>query len=167
MLRDRIFPNPGVRLALIGAGPAHTQLKRHFQDSPTVLPGVMRGQELVNAYRAADAFIFPSTTETFGLVALEAMACGLPVIAARSGGVLDTVVDGVNGFFYDPHHPAEMRALVNRLRDNPLLHAELAAQALRHAHSRSWRATMDQLVEYYRRAQRVFRLNQAESRRIG
>jgi glycosyltransferase involved in cell wall biosynthesis len=86
----------------------------------------------------------PSTTETFGLVALEAMACRVPVIAARAGGVLDTIIDGENGFYYDPAQPE--------------LRAELAQNALRHAHSRSWRATMDQLVDYYREARRVFRL---------
>ena len=158
LLREQLFPSRGLRLALIGGGPAHAQLVHHFSGTPTVLPGYLRGQELVDAYRSADAFIFPSTTETFGLVALEAMACGLPVIAARTGGVLDTVVDGVNGFCYDPANPAQMRPLVERLRDDPALRANLANGALRHAHSRSWRATMDQLAEYYRRGQRVFRL---------
>ena len=159
LLRDSIFPNPGVRLALIGAGPSHEQIKRHFQGTPTALPGYLRGKALVEAYRAADAFIFPSTTETFGLVALEAMACGLPVIAARTGGVLDTVVDGVNGLYYDPDQPDQIRHLVNRLRDNPTLRANLAKSALHHAQNRAWRDTMDQLVEYYRRAIRVYRVN--------
>jgi glycosyltransferase involved in cell wall biosynthesis len=158
LLRDHLFPNAGLRLALIGGGPGHDALTRHFRDTPTVLPGFLRGEELVNAYRSADAFIFPSTTETFGLVALEAMACGLPVIAARTGGVLDTVVDGVNGLFYDPAHPAQMRPLVDLLRTQPALRTTLAAAAIRHAQTRSWRATMDQLVEYYYRAQRVFQL---------
>ena len=158
LLREQLFPSRGLRLALIGGGPAHAQLVRHFSGTPTVLPGYLRGQELVDAYRSADAFIFPSTTETFGLVALEAMACGLPVIAARTGGVLDTVVEGVNGFYYDPARPAQMRPLVERLRDDPALRANLVNGALHHAHSRSWRATMDQLVEYYRRGQRVFRI---------
>ncbi len=161
LLRDQIFPADDVQLALIGGGPSHEQLKRHFAGTPTVLPGYLRGQDLVEAYRAADAFIFPSTTETFGLVALEAMACRVPVIAARTGGVLDTVVDGVNGLFFDPQQPAEMRTQVLRLRDDPALRERLAENALRHARSRSWRATMDQLVDYYHTAQRVFRLRDA------
>ena len=124
-----------------------------------MLPGYLRGQALVDAYRAADAFIFPSTTETFGLVALEAMACRLPVIAARTGGVLDTVVDGENGLFFDPQQPAEMRQRVLQLRDQPRFREHLAANALEHARSRSWRATMDQLVDYYRAAMRVGRMS--------
>lgn len=158
LLRETIFPARGVRLALIGDGPSHQQLHKVFAGTPTVLTGYLRGAALVDAYRAADAFIFPSTTETFGLVALEAMACRLPVIAARTGGVLDTVVDGYNGLFYDPAQPHQMRLRIERLRDDPHLRDELAANALAHARSRSWRATMDQLVEYYRTAIRVFRL---------
>ena len=87
------------------------------------------------------------------------MACGLPVIAARTGGVLDTVVDGVNGFYYDPARPEAIRLLVSRLRNDPELRANLAKGALHHAQKRSWRDTMDQLVEYYRRAIRVYRVN--------
>ena len=116
---------------------------------------------LINAYRSADAFIFPSTTETFGLVALEAMACGLPVIAARSGGVLDTVRDGYNGFFFDPAHPEQMGELVRCLRLDPARHAQMSANALAHARSQSWRATMDQLIDYYRLAIRVHAGGQA------
>ncbi len=157
VLREHLFTRPGVRLAMVGGGPSHEDLKAHFRGTPTVFTGFLRGQELVDAYRAADAFIMPSTTETFGLVALEAMACRLPVIAARSGGVVDTVVDGVNGLFYDPAHPAQMAPLVQRLHENPDYREQLAEQALRHAQSRSWRATMDQLVGYYRTAKRVAR----------
>ncbi len=158
VLRETASPLPGVRLALIGDGPSHQHLRKVFAGTPTVMTGYLRGQALVDAYRAADAFIFPSTTETFGLVALEAMACRLPVIAARTGGVLDTVIDGYNGLFYDPARPDEIRGLIERLRDDPHLRDRLAENALSHARSRSWRATMDQLVEYYRTAIRVFRL---------
>ncbi|HHY55204.1 MAG TPA: glycosyltransferase family 1 protein [Chloroflexi bacterium] len=159
LLREMIFPEPNVRLALIGAGPSHEHLRQVFAGTPTVLTGYLRGQALVDAYRAADAFIFPSTTETFGLVALEAMACRVPVIAARTGGVLDTVIDGENGLFYDPAQPVEMRHLIRRLRDDLALRNRLADNALAHARSRSWRATMDQLVDYYHAAIRVFRFS--------
>lgn len=155
VLRDAIFPQRGVRLALIGGGPSHEELREHFQGTPTSFPGYLSGQDLVNAYRSADAFIFPSTTETFGLVALEAMACRVPVIAARSGGVVDTVVDGVNGLFFDPEKPEEMGRMIRHMRENPEMRNEMAEHALLHAQSRSWRATMDQLVDYYHTARRV------------
>jgi len=160
LLRRPLLATPGVRLALIGDGPSHPQLRQIFADTPTVLTGYLHGQELLDVYRAADAFVFPSTTETFGLVALEAMACGVPVIAARTGGVLDTVIDGYNGLFYAPDQPDQIGSLLAQLRSTPALRARLAANALDHARSRSWRASMDQLVAYYRVAQRLFRLTQ-------
>ncbi len=158
-LRDPLFRVPGVRLAMIGHGPSHDKLKEYFRNTPTTFPGYMRGDDLVAAYRAADLFLFPSTTETFGLVALEAMACRVPVIAARTGGVLDIINDGVNGFFFDPDHPEQITALVQRLRDQPQLLAKMADAALAHARSRPWQATMDQLIDYYRLAIRCFRQN--------
>lgn len=157
LMRDSIFPQPGVRLALIGQGPSHKQIKNYYAGTPTVFPGYLKGDDLIAAYRSADAFLFPSTTETFGLVALEAMACRLPVIAARTGGVLDIIDDGSNGLFFDPQQPRQIGQLVARLRDNPGLRDQLAEKGLSDARSRSWKATMDQLVDYYRLAIRVSR----------
>lgn len=156
-IRDSLFRGAGIRLALIGHGPSHAKLKAYYAGTPTVFPGYMQGAELVAAYRAADVFLFPSTTETFGLVALEAMACGTPVIAARTGGVLDIVRDGVNGLYFDPERPEQIGELVRQLQGAPAWRNELAANALAHAQSRPWQSTMDQLIDYYRLAIRTFR----------
>ena len=158
LIRDPLASVPGARLAMVGGGPSHEQLKRHFRGTRTTFPGFMRGEELVDAYRAADVFLFPSTTETFGLVALEAMACGVPVIAANTGGVLDIIRDGENGLLFNPERPAEIGALLRRLQQQPALRERLAEQGLQHARSRSWQSTMDQLIDYYGVARRTFQL---------
>jgi glycosyltransferase involved in cell wall biosynthesis len=155
-LRERISPLKGVTLSFVGGGPGHEDLKKHFAGTDTTFPGYLREKDLIAAYRSADAFIFPSTTETFGLVALEAMACGVPVIAAKAGGVLDTVVDGENGLYFDPEQPEQITELVVKLRDNPEYRKKLADQGLAHARNRSWRATMDQLVGFYQLARHVY-----------
>jgi glycosyltransferase involved in cell wall biosynthesis len=149
---------------MIGDGPSHTHLQTVFRGTPTVFTGYLQGDALVAAYRSADAFLFPSTTETFGLVALEAMACGLPVIAARTGGVLDIVTDGQNGFFFDPDEPQQIGPLIARLQHNGALREALAQHALHHARSRDWRMTMDQLIQYYHLAISVAQ-HQARHRR--
>jgi glycosyltransferase involved in cell wall biosynthesis len=166
-MRDPIARLPGVRLALIGGGPSHERLRDYYRGTSTVFPGYFHGDELIAAYRAADAFVFPSTTETFGLVALEAMACRIPVIAARAGGVTDVITDGVNGFFFDPDQPQQLGPLVERLRDNPALCEEMAENGLQHAQSRSWEATMDQLIDYYYLAIRLWRTQLRRRKSLG
>lgn len=88
VLRGVIARAPeGTRLAMVGSGPHLKQLEAEFAGTPTVFTGYMSGQELAEAYASADVFVFPSTTETLGLVALESMASGVPVVAARAGGI--------------------------------------------------------------------------------
>jgi len=70
---------------------------------------------------------------------------------------VDTVVDGENGFFYEPSRLEQITGLIGRLRANPQLRDQMADNGVKHAQGRSWRATMDQLVDYYRIAGRVFR----------
>ena len=95
-LRAPLRALPGVRLALVGGGPEMEQIRGFYAGRPAVFTGFLDGEELVSAFASADALLFPSTNETFGLVALEAMACGLPVIAGMSGGLVDILEDGVN-----------------------------------------------------------------------
>ncbi|MEL6262006.1 MAG: glycosyltransferase [Cyanobacteria bacterium J06626_6] len=135
---DRIKPVleaiPGARLALVGDGPHREDLEKHFEGTPTNFVGYLAGEELGAAYASADAFIFPSRTETLGLVLLEAMAAGCPVVAANAGGIPDIVTDGVNGFMFDPADEAGavvatqkllgMRAERELLRQNARVEAE-------------------------------------------
>ncbi|HEY9807045.1 MAG TPA: glycosyltransferase family 1 protein, partial [Candidatus Obscuribacterales bacterium] len=103
---DRIKPIleaiPQARLALVGDGPYRQELEKHFAGTSTHFVGYLAGKELASAFASADAFMFPSRTETLGLVLLEAMAAGCPVVAARSGGIPDIVTDGVNGYLFNP-----------------------------------------------------------------
>jgi hypothetical protein len=163
LLRDHLFPTPEPPSCADRRRARARRARAPFCAArPPCCPATSAVRSWWTPTAAADAFIFPSTTETFGLVALEAMACGLPVIAARTGGVLDTVVDGVNGFFYDP---ADSRSRCASWSTAPPRRTGAARDswqppqfAMRKA--RSWRATMDQLVEYLSHcAQRVFRLN--------
>jgi glycosyltransferase involved in cell wall biosynthesis len=81
---------PGTKV-VIGDGPARAQLERKFPDAKFL--GQKTGEELVRAYAASDVFVFPSRTDTFGLVMLEALACGVPVAAYPVQGPLDVVGD--------------------------------------------------------------------------
>lgn len=157
-LRDPLRQLPGVRLALVGGGPEMGQVRAHYAGAPAVFTGFLDGDELVAAFASADALVFPSTNETFGLVALEAMACGLPVVATMTGGLVDILEDGVNALVYDPADPRGMADCLRALQRDPGLRERLSAGALAHARSRSWQATMDQLIDFYGTAMRVRRV---------
>ena len=101
-LKELFSVVPDMRLAIVGDGPLRSDLERQFKGTPTVFTGYMKGDELASAYASADLFVLPSRTETLGLVLLEAMAAGCPVVACRAGGVPDAIEDGMTGFLFDP-----------------------------------------------------------------
>ncbi|MBD1810075.1 glycosyltransferase [Microcoleus sp. FACHB-SPT15] len=141
---------PGARLALVGDGPNRNALEKHFAGTPTHFVGYLTGKELGSAFASADAFIFPSRTETLGLVLLEAMAAGCPVVAARSGGIPDIVTDGVNGYLFDPADEEGAIKATQRLLDNQEERETLRQNARMEAERWGWAAATRQLQNYYR-----------------
>ena len=140
---------PNSRLALVGDGPNRQVLEAHFRGTPTHFVGYLRGKDLAAAYASADAFIFPSRTETLGLVLLEAMAAGTPVVAARSGGIPDIVTDGVNGYLFDPLQEDGAITATQRLFANPQEREILRQNARLEAERWGWAAATQQLRSYY------------------
>jgi glycosyltransferase involved in cell wall biosynthesis len=141
---------PQARLALVGDGPHRQQLERVFEGTATTFVGYLAGDELASAYASGDAFVFPSSTETLGLVLLEAMAAGCPVVGANRGGIPDIVNDGTNGCLFDPDQPASLITAVQRLLGNPTTRAELRRAARLEAERWGWAGASSQLRNYYR-----------------
>ena len=117
-IRPVLEAMPQTRLALVGDGPYRQQLERIFEGTATTFVGYLAGEELASAYASGDAFLFPSSTETLGLVLLESMAAGCPVVGANRGGIPDIVSDGVNGCLYDPDQSESLITAVQRLLGN-------------------------------------------------
>jgi glycosyltransferase involved in cell wall biosynthesis len=143
---------PQARLALVGDGPHRQALEKHFAGTNTNFVGYLMGTELGAAFASADAFIFPSRTETLGLVLLEAMAAGCPVVAARSGGIPDIVTDGVNGYLFDPK--ADIQDAINatiRLLENQQERDTIRQNARREAEKWGWASATRQLQDYYQK----------------
>ncbi|MFB8788090.1 MAG: glycosyltransferase [Potamolinea sp.] len=141
---------PNARLALVGDGPNRSVLEKHFADTPTHFVGYLSGKKLGSAFASADAFIFPSRTETLGLVLLEAMAAGCPVVAARSGGIPDIVQDGVNGYLFNPEDEQGAIAATVHLLSQQSERETLRKNARDEAERWSWSAATRQLQNYYR-----------------
>jgi D-inositol-3-phosphate glycosyltransferase len=109
--------------------------------------GAKSPDELVYHYNAADALIMPSDYESFGMVALEAMACGTPVIASEVGGLAFLVEDGVTGFHVPTREPAALAERIYTLLCDPLKHHEMGRAAQEAARSYSWQQIAAQLLE--------------------
>jgi D-inositol-3-phosphate glycosyltransferase len=105
--------------------------------------------ELAHWYRAATAVLVPSYSESFGLVALEAQACGTPVIAAAVGGLRTAVRDGISGVLIPGHDPADYARAVAGIIASPGRRAALSAGAVEHASRFSWASAVDRLMAVY------------------
>ena len=141
---------PEARLAIVGDGPNKEALQAHFAETKTHFVGYLEGLELASAFASADAFVFPSQTETLGLVLLEAMAAGCPVVAARSGGIPDIVTDGVNGYLFEPGDPDGAITATKSLLEATTIKEQLRYNARTEAEQWGWAAATRQLQSYYR-----------------
>ena len=150
-LRPLMNRRDDVALAIVGDGPFRGELEQMFAGTSTLFPGFMEGEELASAFASADAFVFPSVTETLGLVILEGMASGLPVVAARSGPTLEQVTDGENGLLFDSGDEASLDHAIHRLADADL-RTRIRTAARAEAEKYSWENASDDLLRYYEMA---------------
>lgn len=149
---ERLVPvarEPGIAVAIVGDGPVRGKLEREFAGTPTTFAGLLTGADLASAYAAADVFVFPSETETLGMVMLEAHAAGLPVIAANSPAAREVVRDGVDGLRYDPADPRSLQTAVSRLVDDHRLRAMMAIESRRAVADATWEAATAVLRQHY------------------
>ncbi len=105
---------------------------------------------LPNYFAAADVVVMPSHYESFGMVALEAMAMGKPVIASEVGGLSDLVIDGVNGLAVPSRDPSSLADAIEKVLDNPELAGSLRDGAIKHAGDYSWSNIASQVLDTYR-----------------
>jgi glycosyltransferase involved in cell wall biosynthesis len=143
---------PNTRLAIIGDGPARRDLEREFAGTRTVFTGVLQGEDLASAYASADAFLFPSTTDTLGLAMIEALASGLPIVAARSGASQEVVNEGENALLYEADSADSLVAAIRRLFSDDAFREALARRARATAEERDWESATHTLRGYYEEA---------------
>lgn len=146
---DRILKDRKIeyKLVFVGEGPARGELTRALPDA--YLAGFLEGQELARAYASADIFVFPSTTESFGNVVLEAAASGLPAIVSSEGGVANLVRDGETGYVtqaWDAHDFASKLAI---LLTNDIARNAFSLRAVEFASTRSWSQINRVLLRQY------------------
>ena len=150
-LVQRFIPNR--KLVLVGKGPLEEYLRRVCQEmglgEKVIFTGVLPRAKIVHCYASADLFVFPSVTETQGLVIGEAKAAGLPVVAIRAFGPAETVQHGEDGLLTDPSLSSFTEAIMQILQD-PDLHRSMSQKALENAPLLSSAYCAEQMLEAYR-----------------
>jgi glycosyltransferase involved in cell wall biosynthesis len=142
---------------IVGEGPMLNEMKEAGYPRVTYT-GYLKGELLAEAYAAADLFIFPSSSETFGNVVLEALASGLPAIGARAGGVQEIIRHGENGLLCTPQDAGDFTKAIIALMDNPNLLRSMGAHGRRYAQTQSWDSIFDALLDNYQQATEEHRI---------
>jgi len=132
---------------LAGDGPVREELKSMMPEA--LFLGYKTGKELSTIFASSDIFAFPSTTETFGNVTLEAMASGVPPICTKEGGAYGIINDGINGFIAKPHNPISFAEKINYLLENEERRKEISLNAYKFAQTQTWDKIIAKLIESY------------------
>lgn len=123
-------------------------IDRRGQQSTVIFTGYVPDEELVHLYNGALALVFPSLEEGFGLPALEAMACGIPVVVSNTGALPEVVGDA--GVYFDPRNPEALATALVRVLDDAALRRDLSQRSLTRAAEFSWKQTAAKLLEIFR-----------------
>ena len=132
----RIADNQKLALAFVGDGPFQKELRQLLPDA--AFTGYLAGLDLARAFASADVFLFPSTTDTFGNVILEALASGVPCVVSDQGGPKDLIAHGTTGFITRALDVADFTAAVEKIAHDPALRQALGDTAHRTVQDRDW-----------------------------
>jgi glycosyltransferase involved in cell wall biosynthesis len=130
-----------VRPVFVGDGPYLAEMKKLLPDA--IFTGYLRGEDLATAYASSDFFCFPSTTDTFGNVVLEAHACALPVIVSDVGGPRDLIDDGVDGYITRANDAGEVADRIRRLCESEELRKSMGEAGRKKVESRDWQEAFE------------------------
>ncbi len=148
---------PEVKLLIVGGDERADDLKGELMaqaraegiEERVVFVGAVAHDDLPSYYSAADVVVVPSYYESFGLVAVEAMACGTPVVASRVGGLISTVVDGVTGYLIPWRCPEPFAEKLEVLLHNPELRANFSRAAVRSVERYRWSRIGQEVASFY------------------
>lgn len=141
-----------VRLVLVGDGPDRAELEREFAGTPTVFAGQQTGTELAATYAGADVFVFPSATETLGLVLIEALASGLPVVSVDSPASHELLGDCQAARLFPADRPDTIGDTIGELLASMPRH-DLVRIARKEAEPWGWEESTAQMIRWYREVQ--------------
>jgi glycosyltransferase involved in cell wall biosynthesis len=139
-----------IHLIIVGEGPYLEEMKTRMRGLPVTFTGFLDGEDLCQAYASSDIFVFPSTTDTFGNVVLEAQASGLPVIVTDEGGPKENLIPGKTGFVVPADNTKGFAQAILGLMEDPLLLKDMKENARRYSEGRSFEKAYMDLWDSYR-----------------
>jgi len=140
--------NKKIHWLIVGDGPSKEEMMKNALPNMT-FTGYLNGGNLAEVYSASNLFVFPSATETFGNVVIEALASGTPVIGANAGGVKSLVTSNKNGILCEPKKVEEFVRAIETVLTDSQLRMTLSKNARQFALTQSWEAIFDQLMKDY------------------
>lgn len=144
----KLYPKyPNLKVMIVGDGPAKNELMHMMPQA--VFTGFLSGEELATAYASSDIFFFPSDTETFGNVTLEAMSSGVPAVVADATGSKSLVEHGVNGLLCPPKKTVLFAQAIGQLIEDPVTRLKMSEVARQKALPYSWDIINDGLLSNY------------------
>jgi glycosyltransferase involved in cell wall biosynthesis len=132
---------------LAGDGPIRSELEEMMPGA--IFLGYKSGKDLSTVYASSDIFAFPSTTETFGNVTVEAMASGIPPVCVREGGAYGIINEGITGLIAEPHNPESLAEKISFLLDNHNEYKNMSKNALDFSRTQSWDIIISKLINSY------------------
>ncbi|MFC0274236.1 glycosyltransferase family 4 protein [Metabacillus herbersteinensis] len=137
-----------VHWLIVGDGPLKEEMMKSSPENMT-FAGYLNGVNLAKVYASSDLFVFPSPTETFGNVVLEAHAAGTPVIGANSGGVKNIIQQGKTGFLCEPKNIDQFSTAIHTILTNETLQKDMGNNAHAYALTQTWSQIFDGLLKEY------------------
>jgi glycosyltransferase involved in cell wall biosynthesis len=141
----------GIHLVIAGDGPYMETMKKGLSGCPVTFTGFLDTSELASLYASSDIFVFPSTTDTFGNVVMEAQASGIPVIVTDKGGPKENIIEGKTGFIVKAGDINGFVSSVLNLLDNEELLKKMKINARKYMESRSFENSHMELFELYKK----------------
>jgi glycosyltransferase involved in cell wall biosynthesis len=149
---------PNARFLVVGDGYMRGELEalaeREEVKGATTFAGFVSDPDLVDAVKASDVIVVPSRFEPFGIIALEAMAAGVPVVVSKVGGLAEIVDDSVDGLEVEPNNPDSIADATARVLSDRALASELAAKAKEKVTQFSWESSAMKTLGAYEEARR-------------
>lgn len=138
-----------IHLIIVGDGPYRFEMEYNLKDLPATFTGYLNGEDLTQAYASSDLFVFPSTTDTFGNVVLEAQASGIPAIVVNQGGPMENILDRETGLIIQADDSQALKDAVYLMTADPEMLRKMGRQARIYMEGRSFEQAFDQTWKMY------------------